>query len=370
MSIFESKHDLFPLSYTRLIRHEKVHSNEVRQFELPSPPSLDPSSQLGFVLPPTGEHLVPPIPSIPKRSDPSRWSIANTTQYHHSGGAVERSPDCVLLNPASNSTYETGRPSFSHGSDSRSSLDHGQLIPMSSSRQSSISGQTGSSPSFWTSEMPVMSGDNHSLMPEGLTSTDGGYGSFPESAYFPSMSPAARQLPQPASGRGLGIRDSFSSCYSQPRADESLGYNSDNCDVGRVLSETSPSSVTSNSYGPASTCSSSPKDSRDSSTYGYGSISHSASELTSQQLSGYSSTGVVTAMSPTSPFSRPTGDQDQRRRNPLINPHYDYYSHQALDQRMNGQISESSGTDRVLPRYNHPQSRYQVPLPPLTGERT
>ena len=339
----------------------------MQQFELPSPTSLDPSGQCGLTIPPTGEKLIPPMP---KRSDPNRWSIANTTQPQHSGGAFDRPTDSVLFNPAFNGTNQIRRPSFAHGLDSRSSFGQGQLIPMTSSRQPSVSIQTGSPPSFWTSEMPIMSTDNHSFIPGGLTSGAGDYSSFLEPPYFPGILPITRQLPQPAGGGGSGIRFSCSSCYSHPRGDENLSYSSDNCDVERVMSETRPGSIASTSFGPTSTDSSSPKDSRDSSNYGYPSISHSPPEIAGQQLNEYSSTVAATTMDPISTFSKTASDQDQRRRSSLPNSHYDYYSHQSIDQRMNRQTSDSSGAERTLPRHIQPQPRCQVPLRPLTSGKT
>ena len=295
--------------------------------------------------------------TMPIGSDLSQYSISNANVARYPIASPDlRSTDPGPHNNVSNTTYQLGRNSGGLLPSTRGGFDPIQLAQISSSRQPSMSGHTGSPTTAWTSDMAMIPADSSPYLPEGFPPAPSDYNNFSEPAsYFPGMSPMARQLPQPGDGKELVIRSSASSDCSVARRNEHYGYNG-NYELGRVSSEPSQGSGNSNSHGPASTSSSSPKDSRQSSNYGYPPISQSSSEIATPQLGDYSTTDTGTTLEPSSAVPRTSSHPDNDGHLSTLNPPYDCYNHQPVGQRHTG---EASKTEQALSRDIQSQYRYQ-----------
>lgn len=214
----------------------QVHSGDIHEIEVLSPISTASPNQWNLAL-----------NAQPMRSDPSQYSISNAGQpAQFAPNALLYSNDQTQYNCLEDAGYGTRRSSSRLVHNSRGSVNqtgNPGLPQLASTRNSSL---TGSSLSSQVSESSCFTPDSSSAMSEGLTSwtPQNPYPPYlaDSSSYYPGMSPAIRQLPQPSNASNLGPRNSISSLNGLPRQQDQFLYDED-YDLGKMLPEGSHPSV-------------------------------------------------------------------------------------------------------------------------------
>ena len=326
------------------------------------------------------------------RSDPSQYSISSISHSHQP--FTNQGPRPVydgLINDSSPLSCQTRRSSLGQLPSTRASFDQANLhqqTAMSKTHYPAMGLSDQTSPPMWTihSANGAFAGDPSTFPSEGYAPYDSSVALQPisssdystsvsaeDTSCYPSMSPSARQLPQP-SGRGLGMKGSVSSNQGQFHSAAGLhpGYPNGHYVMEHVFPQTSHGSVAPISQGAASTLSSSPTGSH-SANFGYTPIPPPSPEMVTANLSDYHT--AATSIEPVSTLPS-TSTADGRRAQldshcpvPTLDPYQDYLGSSSNDHRTGVVRNDSSSSEYSSYRMIQPEQGYQPLSRTTTHER-